>query len=111
MKLAQLTDRGLEELILRGAGVSVVAFVYPDGMSIPCKHFRFELESFAGHTRLPVYSVSALENPAAADSLKIEAVPTTLLLRDGQIVGKWEGPYSALALGERIAEALKKPSI
>lgn len=89
--------------------MSVVVFVYPDGESIPCKHFRFELAEFAAHTRLPVYVICALENPCATDSLKIAAVPTTVLLRDGQIVEKWEGPYSAMALGDRIAEALKKP--
>ncbi len=107
--MKRLNDRGLEGLVLKSDGLSVVVFMFPEGLSIPCRHFRDEIEAFAAYTRLPVYLVCALENPSAADSLKITAVPTTILLREGAIIEKWEGPYSAQALGDRIAEALKKP--
>jgi hypothetical protein len=105
----RINDIGLEGIILEGK-LTAVAFVYLD--SIPCGHFLPEFQKLScGEVPIPdgiaCYVIDAGENPKIADDLKVMAVPTTLLLRDGKELGRFEGPYSCEALSARIEERLR----
>ena len=101
-----LNDHGLEERVLETDGLVAVAFL--DFCSIPCDHFRPELDAIAETMdgKIAFYRIDVTENPSITQELGVEAVPTLLIFRDGEEIARYEGPYSREALGERIAALL-----
>lgn len=102
--IQRLNDQCLEEIILERRGLWTVAFL--DYGSIPCDHFRPELEAIARKLdgRILFFSIDACENPSMADALGITAVPTLLVFRGDDEIGRYEGPYSREALMERLGK-------
>jgi thioredoxin 1 len=102
----ELNDHGLEERVLECDGIVAVAFL--DFSSIPCDHFRPELEAvsetMAG--KIEFYKIDVTENPSITEELGVQAVPTLLVFRDGEEIARYEGPYSREALSERITALL-----
>lgn len=98
----ELTDQGLEERVLESDGLVAVAFL--DYGSIPCDHFRPELDAVSDtlEGKIEFYKIDVSENPSITDELGVQAVPTLLVFRDGDEIGRYEGPYSREALGERL---------
>ena len=101
-----LNDTGVEERVLESDGLVAVAFL--DFGSIPCKHFRPELEAVASQLEAKVefYRLDVTENPSITDDLGVQAVPTLLVFRDGEEIARYEGPYSREALTDRITQLL-----
>ncbi len=101
-----LNDQGVEERVLESEGPVAVAFLDYD--SIPCRHFRPELEAVAEQLdgKMCFYKVDVTENPLITEDLGVEAVPTLLVFREGKEIARYEGPYSREALGDRILQLL-----
>jgi len=99
----RVNDHELEARLLNMDGWIAVAFLYPD--SQPCLAFAPEYAALADALdhRAVFLSVDAQENPSVTEERRVRAVPTTLLFRDGDERGRWEGPYSRDALLERVA--------
>jgi thioredoxin 1 len=97
-----LNDHGLEERVLESEGLVAVGFL--DFCSIPCEHFRPELDAVADKLegKLEFYRIDVTENPTITEELGVQAVPTLLVFRDGEEIARYEGPYSREALSERI---------
>ena len=98
----ELNDQGLEERVLESEGLVAVAFL--DYGSIPCDHFRPELDAVSEtlEAKLEFYKLDVSENPSITEELGVQAVPTLLVFRDGEEIARYEGPYSREALGERL---------
>lgn len=109
--IRHITDEGLEDLLVRERALFAVAFMTYD--SVPCDRFREEFgdlpELLRG--RVKFYQIDEDENPTMADDLKILAVPTMLVFRDGQELARYEGVYTKECLKERFETLLliKKP--
>jgi len=107
MKSNLIGDLELQEILDRDQSWALIAFT--SWGSIPCNHFRPEFSALTGHFITKVYcaEINVEENPSVTDKLGVVAVPTTLLLRKGKEVARYEGPYSREALIERITPFLK----
>jgi thioredoxin-like negative regulator of GroEL len=108
-----INDDRLERLICesitdRGIGLWAVAFL--DYGSIPCDHFRPEFQSasetFSG--KIAFFMIDACENPTITDALHVVAVPTLLVFKGDDEIGRYEGPYSREALVERLGKLVGK---
>ncbi len=108
-----LTDQGVEERVLSVDGPVGLAFLDYD--SVPCRHFRPELEAVAEQLEEKVvfYRTNVTENPSITEALGVEAIPTLVIFREGKELARYEGPYSREALGDRIAQLLagQKPTL
>lgn len=103
-----LNDHGFSEQVLESSGYVGVAFL--DHFSIPCDHFRPELESLAERLveKVRIFQVDASESPSLTEYVRVEAVPTFVLYRNGEEAARYEGPYSREALQERIQSIMKE---
>lgn len=108
MKIRHLNDTDVEALFEKEK--DLFAVVLTSYESIPCQHFEPELRAIAEimDGRLRFYRVNATENPAAAEYLGVDAVPTVIIFRDREEIAKYEGPYSKEALQERLGALLKR---
>lgn len=100
-----MSDEGLEKLLQESP---LFAIAFTARTSIPCDHFLPEysaMPEILGH-RLPFFKIDHDENPSISDSLRICAVPTLLVFKDGQECARYEGPYSREALKERLLQVL-----
>lgn len=94
-------DEDLERLALGDKGV--VAILFFDYTSQPCRLFRAEWNATAGNfPQVPFFEINVTENPGIAGELGICAVPTMLVMRNGTELRRFEGPYSREALSERV---------
>jgi thioredoxin 1 len=102
-----LNDHGFSEQVLESSGFVGVAFL--DHFSIPCDHFRPELEALADrlNEKVRFFQIDASESPSLTDYVEIDAVPTLVLYRDGEEAARYEGPYTREALQERILSLMK----
>ena len=98
----ELNDQGLEERVLESDGLVAVAFL--DYGSIPCDHFRPELDAVSEtlEGKIEFCKLDVSENPSITDELGVQAVPTLLVFRDGEEIARYEGPYSREAMNERL---------
>lgn len=107
----RITDRDFEDLVVAEKGYFAVAFMAVT--SIPCDHFKAELEGLAEmfDGRLSFYRLDVDENPTITDDLGISAVPSLIIYRKEKEIVRYEGPYSREALKERLETAIfkKKP--
>jgi thioredoxin-like negative regulator of GroEL len=111
-----VNDHELEARIFHFDGFLLAIFLGAE--STPCKQFLPECdkllaslhnnEGFQPPGGFSVVALNVNENPSETESLGVSAIPTTMLFHKGQTIGKWEGPYSALALAGRIIDAVKK---
>lgn len=101
-----LNDTGLEERVLESDGLVAVAFL--DYGSIPCDHFRPELDAVSDMMdgKVDFYRIDVTENPSITEELGVQAVPTLLVFREGEEIARYEGPYSREALNDRLTALL-----
>jgi thioredoxin 1 len=101
-----LNDTGLEERVLESDALVAVAFL--DYGSIPCDHFRPELDAVAETLggKVEFYKIDVSENPSITEELGVQAVPTLLVFREGEELARYEGPYSREALNDRLTQLL-----
>ena len=102
-----LNDYGFSEHVLEGEGYNGVAFL--DHFSIPCDHFRPELEALASQleSKVSFFQVDVVECPSLTEYMAVQATPTLILFLDGQEVIRYEGAYNREALQEKIQEAMR----
>lgn len=102
----RISDIELRKLIQKDRGYSAVLFF--DYQSISCDHFQPEFHAFAEEMRTVFCGELVCdENPTITAEMGVLAVPTTLLFKCGNELGRWEGPYSHEALKDRTIEAIK----
>lgn len=103
-----LNDHGFSDEVLESSGYVGVAFL--DRFSIPCDHFRPELEALADRLeeKVKFFQVDASESPSLVEYVQVEAVPTLIFYRDGEELARYEGPYSREALQERITSVMRE---
>ena len=101
-----LNDTGLEQQVLEADGLVAVAFL--DYGSIPCDHFRPELDAVSDTLdgKVQFFKIDVTENPSITEELGVQAVPTLLVFREGEEIARYEGPYSREALNDRITALL-----
>lgn len=101
-----VNDVKLKKRILEAETLVAIAFLQYD--SIPSNYFvpkyAAAAKELAGN--LEFYRINPTENPQIAEDLGVDAVPTTLVFRDGVMIARYEGPYSKEALCERITHLL-----
>lgn len=97
-----INDSMLEERVLESQGLVAVAFL--DFCSIPCDHFRPELQAVSEtlEGKIEFFRIDVTENPTITDTLGVQAVPTLLVFRDGDEIARYEGPYSREAMNDRL---------
>ena len=105
--VSRIADIKLREVLDRDRGWSAILFF--DFGSVPCEHFRPEFEMFARAMRA-FYCAEIVcdENPTITSKCGVTAVPTTLILKGGKELGRYEGPYSYDSLKQRVADLLLK---
>lgn len=111
-----VSDHDLEARIFHSSGFLLAVFTSYD--SEACLRFAPECaklwaslhnnDTFNPPGGFSIVALNVDENPSETESLGVIAVPTILLFHKGEPVGKWEGPYTALALAGRIIDAVKK---
>lgn len=101
-----INDLVLEDLLSRAPAFAVA---YVSHSSIPCDQFIAELNAMPEimHHSLLFYHLDVDENPEATEIMKVFAVPTVVLYKNGLQIAKYEGPYSKEALKDRIQAALE----
>jgi len=101
-----LNDTGLEQRVTESDGLVAVAFL--DYGSIPCDHFRPELDAVSDTLdgKVQFFKIDVTENPSITEELGVQAVPTLLVFREGEEIARYEGPYSREALNDRIIALL-----
>ena len=101
-----LNDTGLEQRVTESDGLVAVAFL--DYGSIPCDHFRPELDAVSDTLdgKVQFFKIDVTENPSITEELGVQAVPTLLIFREGEEIARYEGPYSREALNDRITALL-----
>ena len=109
MSHTKINDLRLQEALEHPLIWTLIAFT--DSRSIPCRYFRPEFTKLWSHYSGKLYSaeIDVTENPTITDTLKVIAVPTTLLIYEGLEVGRFEGPYSHEILIERIGKLMTLP--
>ncbi|HEX7899950.1 MAG TPA: thioredoxin family protein [Planctomycetota bacterium] len=101
-----LNDTGLEQRVTESDGLVAIAFL--DYGSIPCDHFRPELDAVSDTLdgKVQFFKIDVTENPSITEELGVQAVPTLLVFREGEEIARYEGPYSREALNDRITALL-----
>lgn len=73
----------------------------------PCKQLAVSLEQFAvEHPETPVFTVDVDQLPELAQMFNVMSVPTILVMRSGEVVGRLVGARSASRLSEEVAAIL-----
>ncbi len=71
----------------------------------PCKALTATLES-ASDLRVEVGKIDIDESPATAASFGIRAVPTMIVFKDGEVVGRKSGALSLPRINDFLEESL-----
>ena len=102
MTLRTLNDCELERVVQESRDILAIAFL--DYASVPCEHYRPELEHVAEllADKMHFYELNANENPDITTRCRVEAVPTLLVTKDRKVLARYEGPYSREALLDRL---------
>lgn len=105
-----VNDKDLERVLTESRGYLVICFF--DYGSVPCEHFTPEFKATAESLGDKAWfaRINVTENPGIVAELGVEAVPTTLMFKDGDEVKRLEGPYSHVALHGRLLEMISPKS-
>jgi thioredoxin 1 len=97
-----VTDADFEEVVLKSEKLVMVDF-FTDGCG-PCKMLAPMLEALASeHEDVDIVKIDASEG-TVADAFGVSAVPTMVLIKDGQEVDRLEGLFPKPMLKKWIEE-------
>lgn len=98
-----VTDATFGRVVLQSAIPVLVDFWAP--WCGPCRMTNPMLERLAREKagRLVVAKVDVDENPALAGRYQVQAVPTLMLVRNGEVVDRWSGALPEPALRNKVA--------
>jgi len=102
----QLTDATFDQEVLKSAVPALVDFWAP--WCGPCKMLGPVIEELAAEYagKVKICKVNTDENPGAASTYKISAIPTVLLFKGGKLVQELVGLQSKDALKRHLDELL-----
>jgi thioredoxin-like negative regulator of GroEL len=101
-----VTDEEFRKVLPGPGWIAVLFWTY---QSIPCRHFKPEFQKFSDKTTTVFCAMLLVdEHPTILSELGVTVVPTTLLFKDGHEWARYEGPYTAEALSERVSQVMKK---
>lgn len=100
--IERVNDRMLEQLIDGTNGWMVIKWF--DHGSIPCAHFKAEFAVVSKHLqKIALFlEIDAEQHPEYTAYMNVEVVPTTMVMKDGEILKLIEGPYSSEGLQDRL---------
>lgn len=105
--MIQVTDCGLEQAIVETGGLLAVWFF--DYESIPCDHSKPEVVRVAKEfPTIKFVKINVVENPLITEEMLIEALPTLLVVKDADEIGRFEGPYSFETMADRFKSILER---
>jgi thioredoxin 1 len=91
-----------------GPGSGLVAVEFTAAWCGPCRTMAPVLDAVAGALpRIRFVQIDADANPATTARLGVRGLPTTLLLRDGEVVERVVGVVPASVFRERLARHLR----
>ena len=102
MQPKEVNDLGFEEAVIELDGLVIIGFLR---MDLPvCRYFLLELQKLEGiiEGQVTVRWIDVWENPDMAEENGVTHTPATLVFRDAEEIARYEGPYSALSLKQRI---------
>jgi thioredoxin 1 len=106
--VTQINDHKLEERILEAVTpVCITFFAYA---SNPCKNLMRQLETVEEQfkEKMEFYKINIVENPKITDEMKVEAVPTMIIYRDGSEIARYDGVHNSKALVKQFTADLNK---
>ena len=106
--VTQINDHKLEERVLEAVTpVCITFFAYA---SDQCKNLMLQLETVEEQLKdkMEFYKINIIENPRITDELKVEAVPTIIIYREGDEIARYDGVHSSKALIKQFTADLKK---
>jgi thioredoxin 1 len=103
-----VTDATFDQEVLRSSLPVLVDFWAP--WCGPCRMVEPILEKLAPELagRLRVVKLNVDENPATAQRYGVQSIPTMLVVKNGQIAGRWTGALPEAALRSRLTPFLAK---
>ncbi len=104
----QINDRQLEERVLDAViPICATFFSYDSNL---CKNLIPELDAVEKqlNDRMEFYMISAIENPKMTGELRVEAVPTMILYREGAEIARYDGVHSSKTLIKQFIDILNK---
>ncbi len=106
--MREITTR--DALKVRESGGKPVVLSFFAYWSAPTINFVPEIRAVAEklQKRVLFYWIPVDENPGVVELFNIESIPATLVFKKGELVGHFEGPYSAEALEARIKSKIKR---
>ncbi len=98
-----VTDATFEQVVLRAAKPVLVDFWAP--WCGPCRITNPMLERLARDQagRLVVAKVNVDESPLSAERFGIQAIPTVLVFKEGNVIDQWSGAMPEHTLRSRVA--------
>lgn len=69
----------------------------------PCKRYAPIFDEFVEETDIKASSVDIDEHPEEAEAYDVKSVPTTVFLRNGEVVGSVQGAQSKPSLRKLVA--------
>jgi Hydrogenase-1 expression protein HyaE len=88
-------------------GVSAVMFGAPNGEATMDQAVQFAEAWLECHDEASFGYIDAFENVAAARTYAVRVLPTTMIVRDGDIVAWIEGRCSSIRIAQSIAGACR----
>lgn len=106
--VTQIDDRRLEKLVREA--VTPVCITFFACESNPCKNLMPELEAAENqlNSKMEFYTIDISENPRITDKLRVNAVPTMIIYRDGGEIARYDGVHSSETLIKQFTVDLDK---
>lgn len=106
--MQRLNNRTLNDFVSE-PGVAAIMFGAPHGEATMDQAVQFAEAWLECHDDANFGYVDAFENVAAARSYSVRVLPTTMIVKDGEVVAWIEGRHSSIRVAQAIKTAERVP--